>query len=196
MRGAEYQAFVDEFVATVQQVHPRAVLQWEDFLKENALFQLERFRKKLTAFNDDIQGTAAVTVGSLLASLRISDHKLEDQRLLLGSAGASAQGIAALFVSALMDGAGMSSEAAHWRVSMVDSRGLVVTGRPTLLVGTSATPSFFAEPIVRAMGRHSARPMIFPLSNPTSNAECTLVDALTRTEGRAVVATSSSFAPV
>ncbi len=234
VRGAEYQAFVDEFVAAVQEVHPRAVLQWEDFLKENALFQLERFREKLTSFNDDIQGTAAVTVAGLLASLRLSGGKLEDQRLLLGGAGASAQGIAALFVSALMDGTGMSREAAHRRVFMVDSQGLVVNdrpklegfkrdfaraaeeiddwkvadrgkitlleaidnARPTLLVGTSATPGFFAEPIVRAMGRHNARPVIFPLSNPTSKAECTPADALAWTEGRAVVATGSPFAPV
>lgn len=234
VRGVEYQAFIDEFVAAVQEVHPRAVLQWEDFLKENALFQLERFREKLTSFNDDIQGTAAVTVAGLLASLRLSGGKLEDQRLLLGGAGASAQGIAALFVSALMDGAGMSREAAHRRVFMVDSQGLVVNdrpklegfkrdfaraaeeiddwkvadrgkitlleaidnARPTLLVGTSATPGFFAEPIVRAMGRHNARPVIFPLSNPTSKAECTPADALAWTEGRAVVATGSPFAPV
>ena len=234
VRGAEYQAFVDEFVAAVQQVHPRAVLQWEDFLKENALFQLERFREKLTSFNDDIQGTAAVTVAGLLASLRVSGGKLEDQRLLLGGAGASAQGIAALFVSSLMDGCGMSREAAHRRVFMVDSQGLVVAdrpklegfkrdfaraaeeiddwkvadrgkitlleaidnARPTLLVGTSATPGFFAEPIVRSMGRHNARPVIFPLSNPTSKAECTPADALAWTEGRAVVATGSPFAPV
>ena len=233
VRGAEYQAFVDEFVDAVKTVYPRAILQWEDFLKENALHQLERFREKLTSFNDDIQGTAAVTVAGLMASLRITGGKLEEQRLMLGGAGASAQGIAALFVSALMD-KGLSRADAHRRVYMVDSQGLVVADRPklegfkrdfardpaeiddwkvsdrgriplveaidncrpTLLVGTSATPGFFSEAIVRAMGRHNERPVIFPLSNPTSKAECTPQDALAWTEGRAVVATGSPFASV
>jgi malate dehydrogenase (oxaloacetate-decarboxylating) len=233
VRGVEYQSFIDEFVAAVAQVFPGAVLQWEDFLKENALTQLERFRERITSFNDDIQGTAAVTVAGVLASLRRTGGKLADQRLLFGGAGASAQGIAHLFVAALMD-EGMSNAEAHTRVRMVDRSGLVHRGRadlegfkasfacssaeladwnvrdrgkitlletidharPTILVGTSGTPGFFDEPVVRAMARHNVRPVIFPLSNPTSKCECTARDALSWSDGRALVASGSPFDPV
>jgi malate dehydrogenase (oxaloacetate-decarboxylating) len=233
VRGDEYQSFVDEFVAAVQQVFPGAVLQWEDFLKENAMHQLDRFRSRLCSFNDDIQGTAAVTVAGLIASLRLSGGTLREQRLLLGGAGASAQGIAHLFTAALVD-AGMDKKAAQERVFMVDRSGLVVAGRPglegfkadfargtsetadwqvrdrarislveaianirpTMLVGTSATAGFFDEAVVRGMAAVNARPVIFPLSNPTSKAECTPADALRWSGGRAIVATGSPFAPV
>jgi len=232
-RGAEYQSFVDEFVAAVSLVFPGAVLQWEDFLKENALTQLERFRDRLASFNDDIQGTAAVTLAGVLASLRLTGGKLVDQRLLFGGAGASAQGIAHLFVAALME-EGLSTAEAHARVMMVDRSGLVHRGRtdlegfkasfacdsaqlgawkvrdasrislvetienarPTILVGASATPGFFDEASVRAMARHNARPLILPLSNPTSKAECTPADALRWSDGRALIATGSPFDPV
>ena len=233
VRGEEYQAFVDEFVAAVQQVFPGAVLQWEDFLKENAMHQLLRFRQRLCSFNDDIQGTAAVTVAGLMASLRLTGGSLVDQRLLLGGAGASAQGIAQLFVAALVD-QGLDRRAAHERVFMVDRSGLVVASRPglegfkadfargdgeiadwsvqnrahislteaianvrpTMLVGTSATPGFFDEAVVRGMAAVTERPVIFPLSNPTSKAECTPADALRWSGGKAIVATGSPFPPV
>jgi malate dehydrogenase (oxaloacetate-decarboxylating) len=233
VRGVEYQSFIDEFVEAVAQVFPGAVLQWEDFLKENALTQLERFRERITSFNDDIQGTAAVTVAGVYASLRLTGGKLADQRLLFGGAGASAQGIAHLFVTALMN-EGMSRAEAHARVWMVDRSGLVQSGRadletfkasfarpsaelsgwkvrdpnrislletienarPTILVGTSAAPGFFDESCVRAMARHNARPMIFPLSNPTPKCECTAEDALNWSDGRALVASGSPFEPV
>jgi malate dehydrogenase (oxaloacetate-decarboxylating) len=233
VRGAEYQAFVDEFVAAVAEVFPGAVLQWEDFLKENALFQLERFRDRITSFNDDIQGTASVTVAGLLAALRLTGGKLSDQRLLFGGAGASAQGIGQLFVTALVD-EGMPLAQARARVLMVDRHGLVLgdraglegfkalfardpaevsgwkcrdrreislvetieNARPTMLIGVSAQPGFFDETVVRAMARHNERPVIFPLSNPTSRAECTPEDALRWSDGRALVATGSPFAPV
>ncbi|HTF90154.1 MAG TPA: NAD-dependent malic enzyme [Planctomycetota bacterium] len=233
VRGPEYQAFIDEFVGAVAQVFPGAVLQWEDFLKENAMKQLERFRERITSFNDDIQGTAAVTIAGLFAALRLTGGKLADQRLLFGGAGASGQGIAALFVDALVD-EGMSREAARKRVLMVDRSGLVLrdraglegfkaalardpievsdwkvadpkrislvetieNARPTMLIGTSATPGFFDETVVRAMARHNQRPVIFPLSNPTSKAECTPEDALRWSDGRALIATGSPFAPV
>ncbi len=233
VRGVEYQSFVDEFVAAVGQVFPGAVLQWEDFSKENALTQLERFRERITSFNDDIQGTAAVTVAGVLASLRVAGGKLSDQRLLFGGAGASAQGIANLFVAALVD-EGMSNAEAHRHVMMVDRAGLVHRGRaglegfkasfacesallgdwkikdhtrislletienarPTILVGSSAQPGFFDEACVRAMARHNPRPVIFPLSNPTSKAECSPADALRWSDGRALVATGSPFDPV
>jgi malic enzyme len=217
----------------VRNVFPDTLLQWEDFLKENAITQLVRFRDRLPSFNDDIQGTAAVTLAAILASLRLTSGSLRDQRLLLAGAGASSQGIAQLFALALTE-AGASVEEARARVSMTDSGGLVVRGRaglegfkaqfarepadlagwrvrdrahmtlaeivenfrPTILVGTSTTPGLFDESVVRAMSRHNDRPIVLPLSNPTSKAECTPMDALRWSDGRAIVATGSPFPPV
>jgi malic enzyme len=233
VRGEEYQSFIDEFVDAVREVYPGTILQWEDFLKENALAQLERFRGALPSFNDDIQGTAAVTLAGLIASLRISGGALADQRVLLGGAGASAQGIAQLFVAALAD-EGVDEREARKRVWMVDRTGLVVEDRaglegfkrafartreevagwrvrdrgaislleavsavhPTMLIGTSASPGLFSEGLVRTMAEHVERPVIFPLSNPTSKAECAPADALRWTDGRALIATGSPFDPV
>ena len=233
VRGGEYQAFVDEFVEAVRTRFPRAVLQWEDFLKENAITQLERFRDRLCSFNDDIQGTAAVAVAGMLAALRVTGGRPREQRLVLAGAGASAHGIAELFVAALVAD-GLSERDAKAQVWTTDRSGLVVRGRAglegfkqlyardpeelaswsvrdrgrvtleevvrnaraTLLVGTSTTPGLFDEPVVRAMGEASERPAIFPLSNPTSKAECMPADALRWTAGRAIVATGSPFAPV
>jgi len=131
IRGREYQGFVDRFVEAVMRVFPNAVLQWEDFLKANAITQLERFRDRLCSFNDDIQGTAAVVSAGVYSALRITGGAMRDQRVVLGGAGASAQGIASLLVAALRDG-GLSFEEARRRISTVDSRGLVTEGRAEL----------------------------------------------------------------
>lgn len=233
IRGAEYQAFVDRFVEAVMRVLPDTVLQWEDFLKGNALTQLERFRDRLCTFNDDIQGTAAVAVAGVFGALRITGGRMRDQRILLGGAGASAQGIASLLVSALCAD-GLSFDEARARLATVDSQGLVTTGRrniepfkaayarpvdevarftcvdparvtldeavlnlkPTILIGTSGTANLFTESVVRAMASVNERPIIFPLSNPTSKAECTPADATRWSDGRAILATGSPFAPV
>lgn len=233
IRGAAYQEFVDAFVDAVTRVFPDAVLQWEDFLKGNAIAQLARFRDRLCTFNDDIQGTAAVVVAGLYGALRITGQSMRDQRIVLGGAGASAQGIAALIVGAMRD-EGLSDAEARSRISTVDSRGLVTTARPaleefkalyarphdeiaayscanrdcvtleetirnvkpTILIGTSGTPGLFGEPVVRAMAAVNERPIVFPLSNPTSKSECTALEAIVWSDGRAVVATGSPFAPV
>jgi malate dehydrogenase (oxaloacetate-decarboxylating) len=233
VRGEAYQGFIDAFVAAVQKVFPRVVLQWEDFLKENALFQLARFRDQLCTFNDDIQGTAAVVLVGLYGALRITGQKMRDQRVVFAGAGASTQGISELLVAAFMED-GLDREEAIRRIWTADSRGLVtrdrpnlekykatyaraaqeVTGyackdrskitlletvenaKPTMLIGTSATPGTFDEAVVKAISRHNARPIVFPLSNPTSKTECTPEDALRWSEGRAIVATGSPFDPV
>ena len=98
IRGHDYQDFIDRFVDAVMRVYPDAVLQWEDFLKANAITQLARFRDRLCTFNDDIQGTAAVAAAGVYAALRITGQEMRDQRIVLAGAGASAQGIAHLFV--------------------------------------------------------------------------------------------------
>jgi malic enzyme len=233
IRGAEYQAFIDRFVEAVARVYPRAVLQWEDFLKENALIQLRRFRDRLCTFNDDIQGTAAIVLAGILAATRITGRPVRDQRVLLAGAGASAQGIADLIALALVE-EGLSPGEARLRIGMVDSRGLVTDDRPglerfkaqyarpraeiagwacrdparitleeairgfrpTVLLGTSGTPGVFTAPVVQAMAAVNERPLVFPLSNPTSKSECTAEEAVRWSEGRAVVATGSPFAPV
>jgi malic enzyme len=233
IRGRDYQDFIDRFVEAVIRVYPSAVLQWEDFLKANAIAQLARFRDRLCTFNDDIQGTAAVVVAGVFAALRITGQAMRDQRVVLGGAGASAQGIANLLVSALRE-AGLSAEEARRRICTVDSRGLVTEARaemedfkatyarpvaevatytcrnpahitleetirnfaPTILVGTSGTPGLFTEDVVRAMAAINDRPIVFPLSNPTSKSECTAEQAIRWSDGRAIVATGSPFDPV
>jgi malic enzyme len=233
IRGKDYQGFIDAFVGAVQKVFPSALLQWEDFLKENALTQLNRFRDKFCSFNDDIQGTAGVVVAGIYGALRINGGAIKDQRLLFAGAGASAQGIAELMVAA-WEQEGLSRDAARRRIWMVDRGGLVMKdrpglegfkktyardpeeisgiecqdlsnitlaeavafARPTILLGTSATPGIFTESIVREMATHNERPIIFPLSNPTSKAECTAEEAIRWSEGRAIVATGSPFDPV
>jgi malate dehydrogenase (oxaloacetate-decarboxylating) len=233
IRGAEYQAFIDSFVSAVQKVFPNVVLQWEDFLKENAINQLNRFRDRLCTFNDDIQGTAGVVVAGILGALRITRQQLRDQRVVFAGAGASANGIAGLIVAGMLED-GLSREEAQSRIYTVDRSGLVVDDRPgldwfkreyahvrdevagwdvrdpahitleeaiehaqpTILVGTSTTPGLFTESIVRLMARINERPVILPLSNPTSKSECTARDAIVWSDGRAIVATGSPFDPV
>jgi malate dehydrogenase (oxaloacetate-decarboxylating) len=233
IRGAEYQDFVDRFVAAVKKVFPNVLLQWEDFLKENAITQLERFRDQLLTFNDDIQGTAAVTVAGIFGALRLTGGKMSDHRLVFAGAGASTHGIAELFVSSLVE-EGIPVEEARKRIWTCDSKGLCISdrpglegfkkefardraevagwkvvdagrisleetvayARPTILIGVSATPGTFTEPIVRQMARNADRPLVFPLSNPTSKAECTAEQAIQWSDGRAIVATGSPFAPV
>jgi malic enzyme len=233
IRGAAYQAFIDRFVRAVTRVYPDAVLQWEDFLKANAITQLQRFRDRLCTFNDDIQGTAATVIAGVCAALKITGQSMRDQRIVLGGAGASAQGIADLFVAAMRD-EGLSLGEARRRIATVDSRGLVTQGRPdledfkatyarsidevaayassdpshitleetirhfmpTILIGTSGTAGLFTEAVVGAMAAVNARPIVFPLSNPTSKSECTADEAIRWSEGRAIVATGSPFDPV
>jgi malic enzyme len=233
IRGDAYQDFVDRFVAAVQKVYPNVLLQWEDFLKENAIRQLDRFRDQILSFNDDIQGTAAVVVAGIYGAMRITKQSIRDQRLVFAGAGASTHGIAGLFVSALVD-EGLSEEEARKRIWTCDTKGLVLTdrpglegfkatyarghdevatwtcrdhtritleetvanARPTILIGVSATPGNFTESIVKRMAEMNERPLVFPLSNPTSKVECSAEDAIRWSDGRAIVATGSPFAPV
>ncbi|HUN90390.1 MAG TPA: NAD-dependent malic enzyme [Terriglobales bacterium] len=233
IRGEEYQAFIDNFVAAVKRIYPQTLLQWEDFLKGNAIFQLRRFRNELCTFNDDIQGTAGVIVAGLLGALRITGQKMRDQRVVFAGAGASAQGISDLIVAAMVE-EGLSQAQARKQVWTVDSQGLVTKARtnleefkatyardvdeiafynakdktrvtlletvcnvkPTVLLGTSGTAGTFTQEVVRRMAEINQRPIVFPLSNPTSKSECTAQEAIEWSEGRAIVATGSPFAPV
>ncbi len=233
LRGAEYDSFVEEFVQAIRHVFPRALLQWEDFKKANAFNLLERYRLRLPSFNDDIEGTAAVTLAGILSALSLLGQPLREQRFLLAGSGAAGVGIGRLVRTALRD-EGLSECEVRQRLVFMDSGGLVCrhrtdleahklevalctedlatlglaglasatleqvvsTVRPTVLIGTTGQPGDFTPPVLRAMAQGCERPIIFPLSNPTSKAECTPSEALLHTNGRALIATGSPFEPV
>ncbi|MBI5692263.1 MAG: NAD-dependent malic enzyme [Verrucomicrobia bacterium] len=224
VRGAEYDDFIAEFVAAVKAHYPKALLQWEDFGNTNAFRLLGEYQDKLASFNDDIQGTAAVALAGVIASLRITGARLRDQKLLFLGAGEASTGIASLFVTAAC-AEGLSVAEARSRCWFVDSNGLLVRNRPgklphhkepfahdhpylptlsealeavrpTALIGASGVPRTFTREIIARMGELNERPVIFALSNPTSKAECTAEDAYTGTGGRAIFASGSPFPPV
>jgi len=222
-RGAVFDSFIEEFVAAVQAVFPKALLQWEDFGNTNAFRLLRNYRHRLPSFNDDIQGTAAVALAGVLAALRETGGTLRTQRLLFLGAGEAGTGIADLFVEAACAD-GMAVAEARRRCWFVDSKGLVVQSRtdlaehkrpyahehaylptleaavkalqPTALIGVSGTPATFTREIVSMLASAHARPIIFALSNPTSKAECTAEQAYGWSEGRAIFASGSPFPPV
>jgi len=223
VRGIAYDNLVEEFVNAVQDVFPAACLQFEDFGNSNAFRLLHRYQDRICTFNDDIQGTAGVTLAGIYSSLRITGKKLTDQRILFFGAGEAGIGIGDLIVDALK-AEGLTEAAARRLCWFVDSKGLVVKSRtdlvehklrfahdhapmsslleavetlkPTALIGVSGMPQTFDEKVIRAMAKHNQRPAIFALSNPTSKAECTAEQAYTWTEGRAIFASGSPFAPV
>ncbi len=127
LRGAAYDAFIEEFVDAVATQYPGVVLQWEDFKQHNAMRLLDRYRHRVTSFNDDIQGTAAVVLAGLLSALGHRGESLATQRLVIAGAGAAGIGIARL-VEAVIRDEDPSVDVRH-AVVLVDSRGLVFSGR-------------------------------------------------------------------
>jgi malate dehydrogenase (oxaloacetate-decarboxylating) len=228
--GTEYDAFVDAFVQAVKRRFPGVLLQWEDFAQANANRLLDRFRDQLCTFNDDIQGTAAVTTAALLAGVAATGERLRDHRVAILGAGSAGCGIAEQLVAAMVE-EGLPESEARSRFYLIDRPGLLHDGmsdlrpfqrklaqpkdrvigwrtaedrpigllevienaRPTILIGVSGQPHVFTEPAVRAMASHAKRPIIFPLSNPTSRAEATPADLIAWTDGRALIATGSPF---
>ncbi|KGK08588.1 NAD-dependent malic enzyme [Vibrio navarrensis] len=230
--GPDYDAFIDEFMQAVHRRWPDALIQFEDFAQKNAMPLLERYKNRVCCFNDDIQGTAAVTVGSLLAACKAAGSKLSEQRITFLGAGSAGCGIAEAIIAQMVS-EGISDEQARSQVFMVDRWGLLqegmpnlldfqqrlvqkhaVTGewqsegngfslfdvvmnaKPTVLIGVSGAPGLFTQEIIEEMHKHCPRPIIFPLSNPTSRVEAIPADIIRWTKGEALVATGSPFDPV
>ena len=221
---ADYDALVDEFMQAVGAVFPRALVQFEDFGNKNAFRILERHRDRACCFNDDIQGTASVTLAGVYAALPLlRSQRLRDQTILFLGAGEAGVGIADLLVAAMMS-EGLSEAEARRRCWLVDSQGLVVAGRsdlaehkrpyahahapvadlasaiaalkPTVLVGVSGVGQTFTRDAIEKMSAINERPLILALSNPTANTECTPEQAYAWSGGRAVYASGSPFPPV
>ena len=233
MRGEDYDGFIEEFVSAVAERWPDVLLQWEDFAGANAGRLLTRYRDRLCSFNDDIQGTAAIAAGTLLAAVNVTEVPLPRQRIAVLGAGSAGCGIASLLLKAMID-AGANLSEARSRFFLIDREGLLVEGMPgvtaaqtpflqapqlvkgwkletpgriglfdvvanaspSVLIGVSGQAGAFTEPVVRSMAKGVARPIIFPLSNPTSRSEATPEQLMAWSNGRALIGTGSPFPPL
>lgn len=222
LRGEAYDALVHEFVSAVQDKFPRALIQFEDFLTPNAYRLLNTYRNDILCFNDDIQGTAAVAMAGLKAACQLGREDFASLKVMFLGAGSAATGIADLLVSAFTKH-GLTEQEALQRIWFVDVHGLLVAGRdnlmdhnlpyvhhheplnfieaidaiqPNALIGATGAPDTFTQNVIRRMSEINRQPIIFALSNPTSRAECTAEQAYRWSDGRAIFASGSPFAPV
>lgn len=223
LRDEEYDAIIEEFVSAVESRFPDALIQFEDFSNRNAFRILDKYRDRVCAFNDDIQGTACVALAGLLSAVRMAGNRLADQKILFLGAGSAGTGIGELIVMAMMD-EGLTESEARQRCWFVDSKGLIVRSRsglaahkkafahdfhlandfsqalnalkPTAIIGVSGQTGKFTKDVLQQMATFNTRPIVFALSNPTSKAECTAQEAYMWTQGRAIFASGSPFDPV
>ncbi len=230
--GKEYDDFVDAFMKAAKNRWPDALIQFEDFAGHNANRLLDRYRDKACSFNDDIQGTAAVTVGTLLAACKSKGEELKDQVITFCGAGSAGCGIAEQIVAQMVS-EGLSDMQARRRIFMINSRGLVIGSmsglkdfqlrlcqsderlsqwnvkgdtatlaetvkysKSTVIIGVSTVAGLFTQDIIEQMQANTAKPIVLPLSNPTSKVEAVPKDILKWTKGNAIVATGSPFEPV
>ncbi len=222
IRGEAYDDLIEEFITAVQENFPNTLIQFEDFGNINAFRLLNRYRNRICAFNDDMQGTASVALAGLYAAMRMIGQKITDQKILFLGAGEAGTGIGNLIVSAMMN-EGLSQTEARQRCWFADSKGLVVKSRknlpehklryahefrdhpyfldavkalkPTAIIGVSGQPGTFTQPILEEMASCNERPIVFALSNPTPRSECTAKEAYVWTQGRAIFASGSPFKP-
>ncbi len=220
LRGEAYHELLDEFIVATQQMFPGVLIQFEDFANHNAFYLLQKYQNRICCFNDDIQGTASVTLAGIYSAIRITGGKLKDQKILFLGAGEAGTGSGNLMVAAMVD-EGLTEKEARERFWFVDSKGLVVKSRPdlderklpyahhvefipdflgcvetlkpTAIIGVSGKPHMFTQQVLEAMTRINERPIVFSLSNPTSKTECTAQEAYTWTNGRAIFASGSPF---
>jgi malate dehydrogenase (oxaloacetate-decarboxylating) len=203
--GDDYFAFIEQFVDAVKEELPETCLQWEDFANPHARPILERYGDQLLTFNDDIQGTAAVALGAILGAIKLTGKSLKDQQIVMFGAGSAATGVADGLRAAMTE-EGLTEEQARSRFWLVNSKGVLHSGRKdltpeqmiyaqsknriagwprtcngkvgladvigqidaTILIGLSTVCGAFLEKIVCEMAHKVERPMVFPLSNPTS----------------------------
>ena len=223
MEGQEYFDLIEETLMAALDKYPKAMVQFEDFLTPNAYTLLEKYKDRILCFNDDIQGTASVSLAGVYASTRVSGKDFKDLKIMFLGAGSAATGIGDLMVSAF-EAEGLGREEALRRLWFVDKDGLVVKSRandlmphnmpyahdheqmgfldaieairPNVLIGATGAPGTFTEDVVRAMTRINSRPTIFALSNPTSRAECTAAQAYDWSDGLTLFSSGSPFDPV
>lgn len=216
-------SFVDEFMEAVQEVFPKCCVHFEDWTGADAIHLLERYRNKYCVYNDDVQGTAGITLAGMINAAKLKGTKLKDEKYLFLGAGSAGIGLANLLCSALVD-QGMSLEDAQSRVYMFDVNGLLESSRtdlldfqkpyahdhaptrhfveaiddirPTTIIGVSTIGGAFTQEVIEAMSRINDRPVILALSNPTEKAECTPEQAYTWSRGRAIYAAGVQFPPV
>jgi malate dehydrogenase (oxaloacetate-decarboxylating)(NADP+) len=220
---AELYSFVDEFVEAVQEVFPKCCIHFEDWTGTDAVHLLQRYRDKYCVYNDDVQGTAGITLAGMINATRLKGTKLRDEKYLFLGAGSAGVGLANLLCSALV-AQGMKLEEARSRVYMFDINGLlestrkdlvdfqipyahkhmptrdfvaaIKTIKPTTIIGVSTIGGAFNQQVVETMSRINNRPVIFALSNPTEHAECTPEQAYTWSKGQAIYAAGVQFPPV
>ena len=235
IRGHQYDDFIQAYVQTVTKLFPRALLQWEDFEPDNARKILGKYREKVCTFNDDLQGTGAITLAAIISAVRVCGTPLRHQRVVIFGAGTAGISVANQLRDAMVC-EGLSKAEACRRIWCVDRPGLLRSGGatrlrshqvpyarseeetklwkrdahddsislaevitrvvPTILIGASAVPGSFTKAMVREMGGQMERPIIFVLSSPPSRAEAIPADLINWTDGRALIATGSPFAPV
>ncbi|MCI0381911.1 MAG: NAD-dependent malic enzyme [Chlamydiae bacterium] len=233
IRGKEYDEFIDRFIKALKRRYPNILLQWEDFAKPNAGTLLNRYRKQICSFNDDIQGTAAVVLAGIITAIKVSKSRLSDQKIALLGGGSAGIGICDQILRAIVHEGIVKEEEAKKLFYVVDIHGLIHTNmtvephqkpfaqdhakiaewkvknpkritlldvienvHPTILIGVSTQANSFTQEMVEKMAKYVKRPIIFPLSNPSSHSEAHPKDLLHWTKGEAIVATGSPFASV
>ena len=235
VRGERYDAFIDKYVSVVTRLFPNALLQWEDFAPVNGRRILEEYRERICTFNDDMQGTGAITLAAATSAVRVCGTPLRNQRIVIFGAGTAGIGIADQLCTSMVS-EGLSRGEAVRRFWCVERQGLLTSGmarelgehqvtyarpaaeskgwrhdgesngvelaevvrrvKPTMLIGASTVADSFTEPIIREMAAHTDRPIIFPLCIPPARAAASPADLIAWTDGRALIATGSSYAPV
>jgi malate dehydrogenase (oxaloacetate-decarboxylating)(NADP+) len=216
-------SFVDEFVEAVQDIFPKCCIHFEDWTGRDAVHLLQRYRDKYCVYNDDVQGTAGITLAGMINATKLKGTKLKDEKYLFLGAGSAGIGLAGLLCSALV-AQGMTLKDAQSRVYMFDVNGLLESTRkdlvdfqmpyahqhaptrdfvaaiesvkPTTIIGVSTIGGAFTQKVVESMSRINERPVILALSNPTEHAECTAEQAYTWSRGKAIYAAGVQFPPV
>jgi malate dehydrogenase (oxaloacetate-decarboxylating) len=232
VRGADYDAFISTYLETASSLFPDALLHFEDFGPGNARRILVTYGNRYRIFNDDMQGTGAITLAATLSAIKVTGVPMREQKLVVFGAGTAGVGIADQLRDAMIrDGA--SPGQATGQVWLVDKQGLLtsdMTGlrdfqqpyardpaevkgwaadggaisllgtirhaAPTILLGTSTAHGAFTQEVIEAMSAAADRPIIFPISNPTSRIEAMPADVIAWSKGQALVATGIPVDPV